>query len=80
MEQVSSMVSNGGGSVAMQRDDEYRNRIMKSKCVASGSRKQRPPQAYPLPRPTPNPITQRGNETGRTTIPDLLALQLTYLV
>ncbi|XP_039485128.1 band 7 protein AGAP004871 isoform X9 [Drosophila santomea] len=29
MEQVSSMVSNGGGSVAMQRDDEYRNRIMK---------------------------------------------------
>ncbi|XP_032574483.1 band 7 protein AGAP004871 isoform X12 [Drosophila sechellia] len=30
MEQVSSMVSNGGGSVAMQRDDEYRNRIMKS--------------------------------------------------
>ncbi|KAH8322147.1 hypothetical protein KR059_005745, partial [Drosophila kikkawai] len=33
MEQVSSMVSNGGGSVTMQRDDEYRNRIMKSKCV-----------------------------------------------
>ncbi|XP_030566919.1 band 7 protein AGAP004871 isoform X6 [Drosophila novamexicana] len=31
MEQVSSMVSNGGGSVTMQRDDEYRNRIMKSK-------------------------------------------------
>ncbi|KAL7734235.1 hypothetical protein ACLKA6_011902 [Drosophila palustris] len=30
MEQVSSMVSNGGGSVTMQRDDEYRNRIMKS--------------------------------------------------
>lgn len=29
MEQVSSMVSNGGGSVTMQRDDEYRNRIMK---------------------------------------------------
>ncbi|TDG53338.1 hypothetical protein AWZ03_000153 [Drosophila navojoa] len=35
MEQVSSMVSNGGGSVTMQRDDEYRNRIMKSKCVSS---------------------------------------------
>ncbi|XP_044313846.1 band 7 protein AGAP004871 isoform X7 [Drosophila rhopaloa] len=35
MEQVSSMVSNGGGSVAMQRDDEYRNRIMKSKCVSA---------------------------------------------
>lgn len=34
MEQVSSMVSNGGGSVTMQRDDEYRNRIMKSKCVS----------------------------------------------
>ncbi|XP_030566916.1 band 7 protein AGAP004871 isoform X3 [Drosophila novamexicana] len=30
MEQVSSMVSNGGGSVTMQRDDEYRNRIMKN--------------------------------------------------
>ncbi|XP_032593533.1 band 7 protein AGAP004871 isoform X5 [Drosophila grimshawi] len=30
MEQVSSMVSNGGGSVTMQRDDEYRNRIMKT--------------------------------------------------
>lgn len=35
MEQVSSMVSNGGGSVTMQRDDEYRNRIMKSKCVSA---------------------------------------------
>ena len=31
MEQVNSMVSNGGGSVTMQRDDEYRTRIMKSK-------------------------------------------------
>uniref|UniRef100_A0A1B0AZ23 Uncharacterized protein n=1 Tax=Glossina palpalis gambiensis TaxID=67801 RepID=A0A1B0AZ23_9MUSC len=29
MEQVSSMVSNGGGSVTMQRDDDYRIRIMK---------------------------------------------------
>ncbi|XP_017127227.1 band 7 protein AGAP004871 isoform X6 [Drosophila elegans] len=34
MEQVSSMVSNGGGSVAMQRDDEYRNRIMKIRRLA----------------------------------------------
>ncbi|XP_049312842.1 band 7 protein AGAP004871 isoform X3 [Bactrocera dorsalis] len=33
MEQVSSMVSNGGGSVTMQRDDEYRNRIMKIRRV-----------------------------------------------
>ncbi|XP_043865470.1 band 7 protein AGAP004871 isoform X10 [Drosophila mojavensis] len=37
MEQVSSMVSNGGGSVTMQRDDEYRNRIMKSKCIEIGN-------------------------------------------
>ncbi|KAH8365983.1 hypothetical protein KR093_007915, partial [Drosophila rubida] len=35
MEQVSSMVSNGGGSVTMQRDDEYRNRIMKSNTKAA---------------------------------------------
>ncbi|XP_023171219.2 band 7 protein AGAP004871 isoform X8 [Drosophila hydei] len=35
MEQVSSMVSNGGGSVTMQRDDEYRNRIMKSNLESS---------------------------------------------
>ncbi|XP_032593530.1 band 7 protein AGAP004871 isoform X4 [Drosophila grimshawi] len=34
MEQVSSMVSNGGGSVTMQRDDEYRNRIMKIRRLA----------------------------------------------
>ncbi|KAI8129387.1 hypothetical protein CVS40_0880 [Lucilia cuprina] len=30
MEQISSMVSNGGGSVTMQRDDDYRKRIMHS--------------------------------------------------
>jgi len=42
MEQVSSMVSNGGGSVAMQRDDEYRNRIMKSKCVVGQPKTETP--------------------------------------
>ncbi|XP_017127230.1 band 7 protein AGAP004871 isoform X8 [Drosophila elegans] len=64
MEQVSSMVSNGGGSVAMQRDDEYRNRIMKSKCVsakisdrtdslwqATASSMQQPPQRHGRPAP-----------------------------
>ncbi|XP_070136582.1 band 7 protein AGAP004871 isoform X7 [Drosophila bipectinata] len=64
MEQVSSMVSNGGGSVTMQRDDEYRNRIMKSKCVSSkisdrtdslwqttATSMQQPPQRHARPAP-----------------------------
>nr|NP_001261421.1 uncharacterized protein Dmel_CG42540, isoform J [Drosophila melanogaster]AGB94116.1 uncharacterized protein Dmel_CG42540, isoform J [Drosophila melanogaster] len=65
MEQVSSMVSNGGGSVAMQRDDEYRNRIMKSLLqsikisdrtdslwqVTATSMQQPPPQRHGRPAP-----------------------------
>ncbi|XP_033160312.1 band 7 protein AGAP004871 isoform X4 [Drosophila mauritiana] len=65
MEQVSSMVSNGGGSVAMQRDDEYRNRIMKSPSqsikisdrtdslwqVTATSMQQPPPQRHGRPAP-----------------------------
>ncbi|KAI8041761.1 hypothetical protein M5D96_006030 [Drosophila gunungcola] len=60
MEQVSSMVSNGGGSVAMQRDDEYRNRIMKSAKIsdrtdslwqATASSMQQPPQRHGRPAP-----------------------------
>ncbi|KAM7358266.1 band 7 protein AGAP004871-like isoform 1-T1 [Cochliomyia hominivorax] len=34
MEQISSMVSNGGGSVTMQRDDDYRKRIMHMRSMA----------------------------------------------
>ncbi|XP_036670899.2 band 7 protein AGAP004871 isoform X10 [Drosophila suzukii] len=64
MEQVSSMVSNGGGSVAMQRDDEYRNRIMKNLSQASkisdrtdslwqvtATSMQQPPQRHGRPAP-----------------------------
>lgn len=65
MEQVSSMVSNGGGSVTMQRDDEYRNRIMKSKCVKAMCCVYICIHIYVVCSPQPQPRTELKKENSQ---------------